>query len=152
MYEWWNELVIFLLAVFNNWAGYVTGGAVVAVLWLWFSVRQQAMGRFVAIGLAVLFAFLAVFKAWRNEHHSSLEQQAQIASLRNPFFGGEILWPLMAPAGPLGHGSLLTVKADVWNTGAPSIAREFVMSTDLPDGRAIQAKSVIQPQIGKRMT
>jgi hypothetical protein len=36
-----KEIGIYLLAVIDNWAGYCTGGVIVALLWFWSTLKQK---------------------------------------------------------------------------------------------------------------
>lgn len=65
----------FLLAVLNNWAGYATGGMIVATIALYFMWKDRPMGRTIGLGLSVLFLFMAFFKAWKDQ--KSLVDNAQ---------------------------------------------------------------------------
>lgn len=64
--EWLKQVAEFLWAVINNWAGYTTGGLIVALLWLWSTLRQVPISRKVGIAVAILFLFFAAFNAWRK--------------------------------------------------------------------------------------
>ena len=73
-----RELGEFLWAVINNWAGYATGGLIVALVWLWSTVKQGPVSRKFGIGLAILFLFFAVFNAWRDKQHELLALQERL--------------------------------------------------------------------------
>jgi hypothetical protein len=59
-----SDLREFLWAVINNWAGYATGGLIVAGSWLYFVWKDKPMPRMAGFILASLFLFMACFKAW----------------------------------------------------------------------------------------
>ena len=63
-----RDLGVFLRAVINNWAGYTTGGVIVAFVTLYVMLRETAVPKRWAIALALFFLLLAFFNAWRNEY------------------------------------------------------------------------------------
>ena len=65
-----RDIVIFLWAVLNNWAGYCTGGVIVALLWFWSTLRQRTLPTKLGLLLAVGFLIVAVFNAWRAQKQS----------------------------------------------------------------------------------
>lgn len=69
---WFADLFQFLKAVLNSWAGYTTGGIVVALVWLWSTVSQIPMSRKAGIILAIFFLLMALFNAWRKQYHENL--------------------------------------------------------------------------------
>ncbi|HEY2496356.1 MAG TPA: hypothetical protein VGK24_04745 [Candidatus Angelobacter sp.] len=69
---WFSDLYQFLWAVLNSWAGYTTGGIVVALAWLWSTISQTAMSRKPGIILALFFLFMAFFNAWRKQYREKL--------------------------------------------------------------------------------
>jgi hypothetical protein len=66
--DYLRQLGDFVWAVINNWAGYTTGGLVVAALWLWSTVRQKPTPQLLAIVVACFFLFVATFNAWREQN------------------------------------------------------------------------------------
>jgi hypothetical protein len=79
---WFSDLLHFLLAVINSWAGYATGGVVVALLWLWSTISQIPMSRKAGIVLALFFLFMAFFNAWRKQYREKLTLAAASVHLR----------------------------------------------------------------------
>lgn len=75
---WISEIGQFLRAVLNNWAGYSTGGIIVAVVALWHLLKNQPISRKLGIGLAMFFFFLSFFKAWQDQYHRANELQASL--------------------------------------------------------------------------
>src|SRR5205085_4904844 len=63
-----SDILTFLWAVANNWAGYSTGGLVVASIVLWFLWRDKPMPRKLALWLALLFLLMAFYKAWHDQY------------------------------------------------------------------------------------
>jgi hypothetical protein len=77
-----NDIGRFLWAVINNWAGYTTGGVLVALLWLWTTFRQIPLSRKIGIGVAVIFLFFAVFNAWRDQRKGWEQERAESIRLQ----------------------------------------------------------------------
>ena len=69
---WLSDLFQFLRAVLNSWAGYTTGGIVVALAWLWSTISQIPLSRKAGIVLALFFLFMAFFNAWRKQYRENL--------------------------------------------------------------------------------
>lgn len=67
-----QEMWIFIWSVVNSWAGYATGGVLVASFWLLQLLRKddlpRAISRKIGIGLAIVFLFFAFFNAWREQY------------------------------------------------------------------------------------
>lgn len=53
--------------VFNNWAGYFTGGLIMAVITFWYSWRSQTMKRKVLLIITTLFFVMGSYKAWEEQ-------------------------------------------------------------------------------------
>src|SRR6266496_4592186 len=96
--EWISELGAFLWAVINNWAGYTTGGVVVALLWLWSTLKQIPISRKFGIGIALIFLFFAIFNAWRERNHAALDAERKLEELTIPKLDGHIDRVYVAPA------------------------------------------------------
>lgn len=76
--EWFGDLLEFFWAVINSWAGYATGGIIVALVWLWSTVFSIPVSRRTGIGLAVFFLVMAFFNAWRKQFRQRLDLQKDI--------------------------------------------------------------------------
>ncbi len=76
--DWFSDIGRFLWAVVNNWAGYSTGGIIVAVVALWHLMKDRPVRRKVGIGLAIVFLFLSFFKAWQDQYHRANDLQASL--------------------------------------------------------------------------
>lgn len=66
-----RELGDFLLAVVNNWAGYVTSSIIIAFVWVYTVWKGKPMARTFLLVLAGFFLLVACFKAWKEEHHKA---------------------------------------------------------------------------------
>ena len=62
-----SDIFQFIWAVINNWAGYATGGLLVALVWVWSVWKDKPTPRAVLLALAGLFLFFAFFKAWDDQ-------------------------------------------------------------------------------------
>jgi hypothetical protein len=85
-----EDFLRFLWAVANNWAGYTTGGLVVALLWLWSTLKQVPISRKTSIAVAVMFLIFAFFNAWRGQYlrtKSGLKMQVHYVATANPMTG-----------------------------------------------------------------
>ena len=54
--------------LFVQWTGAATGGAIVALAWLWESYTKKTLSRQARLRLAGLFLLIASFFAWRTEY------------------------------------------------------------------------------------
>jgi hypothetical protein len=117
-----KEFGEFLWAVATNWAGYTTGGLVVALLWLWSTLRQVPISRKIGTIVAIAFLVLAFFNAWRDKYHDALKTQAKIDELSKPELQGRVDAVGAAPSGAHGENAVVAITASITNTGAPSIA------------------------------
>ena len=58
-----KEIGQFVGAVINNWAGYSTGGIIVAAVAFWRALRNIPVSQKVLLTLAAVFFVIALFKA-----------------------------------------------------------------------------------------
>jgi hypothetical protein len=128
MYKWIQDFIAFSLDAINNWAGYATGGVIVATIWFWSVLHEQPIRKKFAISLAVLFLYLGCFKAWRDQNANVIHAQDEQRKAENKL--NELTIPnvtcridgfAIAPAGGNGSETLVTLSVAVHNTGAPSI-------------------------------
>jgi hypothetical protein len=77
-----RDLFEFVWAVVNNWAGYFTGGMIVATITLYFMWRDKPMGRTIGLTLSALFLFMAFFKAWKEQRSLGAATATQNQQLR----------------------------------------------------------------------
>lgn len=115
-----SELSRFCWAVINNWAGYSTGGIVVATAAFWHILRDVPMSRRFGLGLAVVFLFMAFFKAWRDQYRSRImaDHKLRIAEPDFVLSFGQIV---------VKHDSTrditaLLIQSHLLNRGADSVA------------------------------
>src|SRR5438477_7842033 len=70
-----TELWHFVTAVGGHWGSLLTGGVLIATIWLYEHRRGEAMSwRFAAL-LAALALVVAVFLAWRDQYRGWMEEQ-----------------------------------------------------------------------------
>jgi hypothetical protein len=84
-----GDITSFLWAVLNNWAGYSTGGLIVAAIALWAVWRNKPLPRRTALLLAVLFLFMAFYKAWHDQYVENAVSR-ETGSLAFVALGGEL--------------------------------------------------------------
>jgi len=122
-----SDIEHFAWDVINNWAGYSTGGLILACVVLWFGVKEKTMPRKVALVLAALFLLMAFFKAWQDKSQKLIALQAQ---LKSPGFSGQLgsaWWGSY-------KGKLLVIVGGVVTNpfGPPSAAINWKMSLEFP--------------------
>src|SRR2546430_5234331 len=148
--DWFKDLLEFLWAVINNWAGYATGGLVVALLWLWSTLRQVPISRKIGIVIAVVFLFVAFFNAWREKHHLALAAQAQLEELTKPKLTAEY-GSALATSEANSADSLMTLSGVIKNQGAPTILDNWAVDLELPN-RTIHATILFTPPPSQTLT
>src|SRR5438445_363346 len=62
---------IFFWAVLDNWAGFFTGGIIIAVVAFWLTWKGKAMTRKFLIGLSICFFVMATYKAWEEQYEKA---------------------------------------------------------------------------------
>jgi hypothetical protein len=129
--EWIKDFGVFAWAVVNNWAGYCTGGVIVALLWLWSIIKQQSIPRYVAIGVALAFLLCAFFNAWRTEYRKThpgfvLEFQQGYANAMSDR-----------------PGVFVFLQAVLYNRGLPSVADHWSLHIVPPSHAALDVTPVL---------
>lgn len=116
--EFLKETGIFLWSIINNWAGYTTGGLVVATLGFWSMLKQRPIPRKLAIIVSAIFFALAIINAWRDQYHAAKgwEQKFEETSTPNLQF---VAYQLFAQGGEKDSNVLALVR--IKNLGAPSV-------------------------------
>lgn len=137
-----SDLIAFLWAVLNNWAGYVTGGIIVALAWFWSTWFNQPVSRRVGLAIALMFLLLAIFNAWREERAAKVLLQTQLANDRAHWeldFSGIEKVQIDSTAAPFNPASVggspfvirVALKDDGKHYAAKVRARLAVMPKDL---------------------
>lgn len=139
------EIWQFVVAVMSYLTAYITGGIVMAVLFLYerFVNREVSLG-FIYWGL-VTFLLVSFFMAWRDEHHDLLAIQKK---LQSPEFRFNIA---SIGTGPLNDGVGIHIGGLISNPlGPPSAAIDWKMILEFPDGRIVDGQPV--PLTGQDIT
>ena len=139
-----------LWAVINNWAGYTTGGLIVALLWFWSALKQQPLSRRLSIALAVGFLAFAVFSAWREQYRARLRSDAELQRMTRPVLSGEIGPVTFGPAGDLNQNAIILIPAKIANLGAPSAIDNISAGVKLKSGRTVEVTPLDPPREGIR--
>jgi hypothetical protein len=81
--HWFGDLWTYIWAVVNNWAGYATGGLIVASLALrqWLQPDWKASKKS-GILLVSVSLFLATFQAWKDQHARADNAEAKVLQLQ----------------------------------------------------------------------
>jgi hypothetical protein len=138
-----GDIGSFLWSVINNWAGYCTGGIIVALLWIWSTVKQTTVPRRIGIIVAISFLAVATFNAWREQKKRAddadvarQKAEARFDELTIPKMSADIVGMMDAHM-TIGtnNRSLITLVVTVRNLGAPSIAQFKKASITLSGGQ-----------------
>src|SRR4051812_20240811 len=85
-----SHFFVFLWAIINNWAGYATGGLVMATLFLRQTLSKKwEPSKKLLKRLSVLFFALAVFDAWNDQYTCATHDKALLDE-RSPKLSGWI--------------------------------------------------------------
>jgi hypothetical protein len=153
-----KEIVTFVWAVINNWAGYFTGGVIVALLGLWATVKQKPLPRRIGIASALFFLAGASFNAWEDQRKLVKGSESDLSLARTQLAQEEdhsrpklTLSIDSAMSGALAPEKLvlITVFASISNSpvGAPSIAEDWNLEvTDVSSKQKIKSESVMVPK------
>jgi hypothetical protein len=139
MSEYIQELWQFVWAVVTNWAGLTTGGVIVALLWLWSTLKQTSIPRKAGIVVALLFLFLAVFNAWREQYKKVQTAAADVPELKGWIDGllsGEM------PMEGRGAVSMILLTVAIKSLRSPSIVQGYECTARTPNGESYKG----QPQ------
>jgi|GEM_PF-3922330 len=108
----------FIWAVATNWAGYSTGGLIIAVVWLWSVWKDKPAPRYSLLILAGVFLFFVFFKAWNDERFVGDELRERMAELTDSKFELSVLSAFVGDE-DANHSHIYLV-ANLKNLGAPS--------------------------------
>jgi hypothetical protein len=128
----WYDSVYFAVAFIWNLANLLTGGVIVAALWLW-DKFVRTVPRAVWIGAVYFFLAVASFNVWREEYKKT--QPGLKLAIGSYGFADDITErgsPVSAMVIPRRKGSIATVTATLRNLGAPTIADNWQLSLDVP--------------------
>ena len=138
-----SDILTFIWAVINNWAGYSTGGLIVATAAFWAIWRDKPMPRTALLILSGLFLFMAIYKAWHDQKVTVTDANKTIEGLRKeldearhtldyereqntPKLSGEIDQMAIGDVPEMG-GAQIFLQLSVRNTGAASIVEAWLL-------------------------
>ncbi len=152
-----TDILSFLWAVINSWAGYATGGLVVATFGLYFVWKDKPMPKAIGLSLAAVFLLMACYKAWKEQRDTTSTRDSQIADLRGEIESlkkaiADLNQPDLHPkiygvaTGQDGTGNaVITINVQIVNKGAasgvPSLSAEIYAS----DGAQLRLTEVVPP-------
>lgn len=144
-----SDLWRFISAVFWHWQSWAggsgVGGAIVVLVGLYQVISGRVMPKRMYVAIFIIaFLFGAFFLAWRDQYHSALNAEAELKSKYIPQLSGEIHWVASAPSPQDKNDSIVTIAAEVSNTGAPSVAKNFSIVVTNPS-KSIQAILIPPP-------
>jgi hypothetical protein len=117
-----RDFGVFVWAVLTNWAGFATGGILVALVWLWGTLNKVPVSRKIGLGLALIFLVMALFKAWRDQYmknKSGLSLRIDQIRVSDPVSSV--------------NGVPVFVVANLSNRGTPSQADGWHLEISLPN-------------------
>jgi hypothetical protein len=83
MQDWIIQLKHYSWEVINTWAGYLTGGLVMAAVWLQAQIKPGwQLPRKYALPLAAFFFYLAGFEAWKSQYQRVLATEFNPVSFK----------------------------------------------------------------------
>jgi hypothetical protein len=141
------DILTWLWAVLNNWAGYLTGGLLIASATFWAIWKDRPVPRTALLILSGLFLVMALYKAWQDKHIALTSADRMIAKLEKDL--SETKDALAEEKGKrtpdlqmemkflsIGHvkdeSTGITVVASVTNLGMPSIVQNYLLRIELP--------------------
>lgn len=134
-----DDFIKWLSLIFGRWqvwaSGGGIGGAVVIILYLIERLIGWTMPKnWYVLIFVILFILSASFIVWKDEHQktSILEQELATEKERSkPNFHIEAGVSYVSPAGKTNESSIVVVIGIIKNTGAPSIASNFLVSVNV---------------------
>ncbi|MFN7928596.1 MAG: hypothetical protein U0Y68_11730 [Blastocatellia bacterium] len=82
MSELLHDILLFIYAVLTSLAGYLTGGLVIAAMFIYERIKNKPISmRTFWVGL-VIFLFVSFFSAWRDEHTSVREATKTVTEMK----------------------------------------------------------------------
>lgn len=114
------EILEFMYAVISYWQAFVTGGFVMAVLFVYERLSGYELpGTFIPWGV-VMFFLVSFFLAWREEHRKVLDIQEKLRSDRPSLMGS--IEQMFSGSDANQHVSEIYLLMTVRSLGSPSIA------------------------------
>jgi hypothetical protein len=132
---------LFFWAILNNWAGYSTGGLIVALASLWFSGRGKTMSAKVFVGLSVCFFAMAIYKGWEDQYEKASEAGKSSDEFRSIANKYRDRFDNLSDALSIANATnkSLTEKIAKYNNQSPTLqnvqASNIVLNTDYSVGK-----------------
>jgi hypothetical protein len=137
----------FLSALSESWVALMSGIASVVLAFtgvLYGFVWKKDLPARALWSAALVCFFIASIKVWTIEHTARLSLEKHLQELTAPKLFGSIVFVSVASATDP-KDSVVTLLANIKNTGAPSIADSMSVKIRLKNGREIRLASVIIP-------
>src|SRR5438128_615387 len=144
----------FIWTVLSHWQAYMTGGIVMAAMFVYERLTQKTVSVRVVIGGIIAFLLVAFFMAWRDQNKQlervtkDLERTKQdLDTERKKVAGPELKGRIEMtsfgynPNLPEVNGTIAIV-ASIRNTGAPSIVELWDCSVAIPGKGTINGRPV----------
>jgi hypothetical protein len=137
-----SHIFIFLWDMVNNWAGYATGGLIMALVFLGQTLSNKWQpSRALLKSLCIIFLALAIFKSWDDQYTSAATNQ-KLLDDKSPKLEGFIHRTLIADE-PGTTNSLILAEVSIRNAGAaPSIADDFRVTAVMPQAGPTNAEAI----------
>lgn len=143
-----HDIWEWVIAVFEHWHGYVSGGILAFALeygeklWDW-----KPSKKWIVIILCIGFLF-SMFSAWREQHLARIEAEKKLESMKNPDFeitaGTSAILKGTAQYTKLTEArTFVVLPVTVFNHGAPSVIRDIQMTIRFPDGEELKGKQYL---------
>jgi hypothetical protein len=147
-----RDFITFTWSTIQKWSTLVTGGVVMGVIWLWSVISNAPFPRTPALLLAGAFVFWGTYRVWSEERRRNHVLSADVTELRKelerlttPDFTAIIKFRGIGEGQVYDNQPPVTLAyflVSVFNTGAPSIADNWVL-TVIVDGRRYATDGVI---------
>jgi hypothetical protein len=144
-----TEITLWLFLLLRHWQNWASGGSLAGLVILIVSLIERMRGRTMSkkwyvLLFVVCFILGASFMVWKDEHQTVQRLETQIEKLSIPKLSGRIDYVAVAPCGKKNENSLITIMANITNTGAPSIVSYFKVTIKIGN-EEVKSVPVLQP-------
>jgi hypothetical protein len=141
MWQFFSDLLLFIVTILSYWQAYATGGIITGGVGLFERLTDNRLTKRAYVALFVFtFLFAAFFLAWRDEHQAMLSGKQEMARLQqetaqaqralseekqrnSPYLKGELdRIGIGTNEEHPGKNTLFFIALTLRNLGAPSIA------------------------------
>lgn len=134
-----KDIFIFGYTVMSYWQGYITGGVVVAGMWLYERLTNNNLSnRFIIVGV-IVFLLTSFFMAWRDEHHALLNIKNTL-EINKPKFEFESNQMINGESSEI-KGLSIFINLTIKNLGTQSVVRGWKLIINSKDVKL----PIIQP-------